>query len=136
MWLVFADFFGHLFAFLMGLLLAFLFIVTDCHVLIMVLAGLLPIMVRRAFQFGFLLLSGGRNLVAFRCILSVTLLTILSVTFLLKLSVTFHIAHFLSDPGVPGPIYGSSCLSLSHRPFADLTDVSLALWLMKLPTQF
>ena len=33
---------------------------------------------------------------------------------------------FLSDPGVPGPIYGSSCLSLSHKPFADLTDVTLA----------
>ena len=33
---------------------------------------------------------------------------------------------FLSDPGVPGLIYGSSCLSLSHRPFANLTDVTLA----------
>ena len=33
---------------------------------------------------------------------------------------------FLSDPGIPGPIYGSSCLKLSMRPFADLTDVTLA----------
>ena len=32
---------------------------------------------------------------------------------------------FLSDPGVPGPIYGSSCLKLSI-PFANLTDVTLA----------
>ena len=34
--------------------------------------------------------------------------------------------EFLSDPGVPGPIYGSSCLSLTHRAFANLTDVTLA----------
>ena len=33
---------------------------------------------------------------------------------------------FLSDPGVPGPIYGSSSLSLTTTPFADLTDVTLA----------
>ena len=32
---------------------------------------------------------------------------------------------FLSDPGVPGPIYGSSCLSLTI-PCWDLTDVTLA----------
>ena len=32
---------------------------------------------------------------------------------------------FLSDPGVPGPIFGSSCLSL-RIPCADLTDVTLA----------
>ena len=30
---------------------------------------------------------------------------------------------FLSDPGVPGPIYGSECLQLRHL-FADLTDVT------------
>ena len=34
--------------------------------------------------------------------------------------------NFLSDPGVPGPIYGSSCLSLTDTCFADLTDVTLA----------
>ena len=33
--------------------------------------------------------------------------------------------QFLSDPGVPGPIYGSECLQLRHL-FADLTDVTLA----------
>ena len=33
---------------------------------------------------------------------------------------------FLSDPGVPGPIYGSESLRLTKRPFADLTDVTLA----------
>ena len=32
---------------------------------------------------------------------------------------------FLSDPGIPGPIYGSGCLKLSPRRFADLTDVTL-----------
>ena len=32
---------------------------------------------------------------------------------------------FLSDPGVPGPIYGSKSLQLSHL-VADLTDVTLA----------
>ena len=31
---------------------------------------------------------------------------------------------FLSDPGVPGPIYGSESLQLRHL-FADLTDVTL-----------
>ena len=36
------------------------------------------------------------------------------------------IFEFLSDPGVPGPIYGSSCLSLSERRFWNLTDVTLA----------
>ena len=34
--------------------------------------------------------------------------------------------EFLSDPGIPGPIYGSGCLKLSPRCFADLTDVTLA----------
>ena len=33
---------------------------------------------------------------------------------------------FLSDPGIPGPIYGSEPLKLTPRPFADLTDVTLA----------
>ena len=32
---------------------------------------------------------------------------------------------FLSDPGIPGPIYGSGCLKLTTRRFADLTDVTL-----------
>ena len=36
-----------------------------------------------------------------------------------------EINHFLSDPGIPGPIYGSGCLSQTERPFADLTDVTL-----------
>ena len=31
----------------------------------------------------------------------------------------------LSDPGYPGLIYGSGCLKLSPRRFADLTDVTL-----------
>ena len=37
--------------------------------------------------------------------------------------------EFLSDPGVPGPIYGSVCLSLNKSltiPGANLTDVTLA----------
>ena len=33
---------------------------------------------------------------------------------------------YLSDPGVPGPIFVSGCPSLTHRPCADLTDVTLA----------
>ena len=33
--------------------------------------------------------------------------------------------HFLSDPGIPGPIYLSG-LSLCPRGFADLTDVTMA----------
>ena len=33
---------------------------------------------------------------------------------------------FISDPGIPGPIYGSECLKQTPRPFADLTDVTLA----------
>ena len=33
---------------------------------------------------------------------------------------------FLSDPGVPGPIYGSSSLSQTKPLCADLTDVTLA----------
>ena len=33
---------------------------------------------------------------------------------------------FLSDPGIPGPIYGSKCLEQTGRGFADLTDVTLA----------
>ena len=36
-----------------------------------------------------------------------------------------YVQYFLSDPGIPGPIYGSSCLQLSPTPFADLTDVTL-----------
>ena len=43
-------------------------------------------------------------------------------------SKTFVPISFLSDPGVPGPIYGSSCLSLTNSltiPCADLTDVTL-----------
>ena len=36
------------------------------------------------------------------------------------------ISVFLSDPGVPGPIYGFASLKLSTTPFADLTDVTLA----------
>ena len=31
---------------------------------------------------------------------------------------------FLSDPGIPGPIYGSECLYLGEV-CADLTDVTL-----------
>ena len=34
--------------------------------------------------------------------------------------------QFLSDPGVPGPIFVSGCPSLTKRPFVDLTDVTLA----------
>ena len=33
---------------------------------------------------------------------------------------------FLSDPGVPGPIFVSGCPSVTHRRFADLSDVTLA----------
>merc|ERR1711978_481963 len=33
---------------------------------------------------------------------------------------------FLSDPGVPGPIYGSSCVSQTKATCANLTDVTLA----------
>ena len=32
---------------------------------------------------------------------------------------------FLSDPGIPGPIYGSGSLLVRPRGFADLTDVTL-----------
>ena len=39
--------------------------------------------------------------------------------------ITFY-GTFLSDPGIPGPIYGSEPLKLTPRPFADLTDVTLA----------
>ena len=35
-------------------------------------------------------------------------------------------SNFLSDPGIPGPIYGSKYLKLSKRPFWNLTDVTLA----------
>ena len=38
----------------------------------------------------------------------------------------FHKIPFLSDPGVPGPIYGFASLSQTTTPFADLTDVTLA----------
>ena len=94
MWLLFADFMGDPFAFLMGLLFAFLYSVTDCHVLIMALAGLLSIMVLGALQLSLFHLSGGRNLVAFRCVLSVAFLLVLGVAFLLVLGVAFHIRHF------------------------------------------
>merc|ERR1712184_146409 len=86
MWLVFADLKRHLFPFLMGLLFAFLFSVTDCHDNIMVLAGLLSIIVLCTLHFSLFLLSGGRNLVAFRLIIN--------VAFLLILNVAFHIGHF------------------------------------------
>lgn len=33
---------------------------------------------------------------------------------------------FLSDPGVPGLIFVSRCLSVSGRTFVDFTDVTLA----------
>ena len=92
--LIFADWMLHLFAFLMGLLFAFLFSVTDCHDNIMVLAGLLSIVVLCALHFSLFHLSCGWNLVAFRCILSVAFLLILGVAFLLVLSVAFHIRHF------------------------------------------
>ena len=92
--LIFADFVGHPVAFLMGLPFAFLLRVTNCHVLILVLAGLLSITVPRALQRGLFHQSGGRNLVAFRCILSATFLLVLCVAFLPILSVAFHIAHF------------------------------------------
>ena len=36
-----------------------------------------------------------------------------------------NIQSFLSDPGVPGPIYGFESLSLRHL-CANLTDVTLA----------
>merc|ERR1712072_846611 len=94
MWLVFADLKRHLFAFLMGLLFAFLFSDADCHDNIMVLAGLLSIIVLCTLQFSLFLLSGGRNLVAFRLIINVAFLLKLGVTFCLILNVAFHIGHF------------------------------------------
>ena len=33
---------------------------------------------------------------------------------------------FLSDPGLPGPIFVSGCPSVTETPFVDLTDVTLA----------
>merc|ERR1719432_444777 len=84
--LIFADFMGHPVAFRLGLPFAFLLSVTDCHVLVLVLAGLLSITVPGALQLGLFHQSAGWNLVAFRCILG--------ATFLLVLSVAFHIAHF------------------------------------------
>ena len=38
--------------------------------------------------------------------------------------VFLYFSVFLSDPGIPGPIYGSGCLSL-REVFEDLTDVTL-----------
>ena len=46
---------------------------------------------------------------------------------------TFSVTKFLSDPGIPSPIYGSNSLSQTETPFADLTDVTLV---MKIPTQY
>ena len=45
--------------------------------------------------------------------------------------ITFSVTKFLSDPGIPSPIYGSNSLSQTETPFADLTDVTLV---MKIPT--
>ena len=95
--LIFADLMRHPFTFLMGLLFAFLFSVTDCHDNIMVLAGLLSIVVLCALHFSLFHLSCGWNLVAFRCILSATFLLELCVAFLPILSVAFHTAHFPLD---------------------------------------
>ena len=39
--------------------------------------------------------------------------------------ITFSVTKFLSDPGIPSPIYGSNSLSQTETPFADLTDVTL-----------
>ena len=33
---------------------------------------------------------------------------------------------FLSDPGVPGPIFVSGCHKQTNRPCVDLTDVTMA----------
>ena len=41
-------------------------------------------------------------------------------------SIQSNCVTFLSDPGVPGPIYGSSCLSVTEPLGANLTDVTLA----------
>ena len=35
-------------------------------------------------------------------------------------------SDFLSDPGVPGPIFVSGCPSVTETAFVDLTDVTLA----------
>ena len=91
--LVFAHLMGNPVAFLIGFPFAFLLSGTDCHVLIMVLAGLLSITVPCALQLSLLHQSGGRNLAAFRCILSTTFLLVLSVACLPILGVAFHIAH-------------------------------------------
>ena len=37
-----------------------------------------------------------------------------------------HSLNFLSDPGIPGPIFVSGCPSVSETPCWDLTDVTLA----------
>ena len=95
--LIFADFMGHPVAFLMGLPFAFLLSVTDCHVLILVLAGLLSIKVPGALQLSLFHQSAGGNLVAFRCILGATFLLELCVAFLPIRCVAFHIAHFPLD---------------------------------------
>ena len=39
---------------------------------------------------------------------------------------TFKFSVFIGPRCPWGPIYGSACLSLTPRPFANLTDVTLA----------
>ena len=34
--------------------------------------------------------------------------------------------YYLSDPGIPGPIYGSKSLKLTHRRFWNFTELTLA----------
>ena len=43
-----------------------------------------------------------------------------------RAKIFFGTLSFLSDPGIPGPIYGSKSLKLCNRPCWDLTDVTLA----------
>ena len=40
--------------------------------------------------------------------------------------VDLYLMIFLSDPGVPGPIFVSGCHKQTNRPCVDLTDVTLA----------
>ena len=40
-------------------------------------------------------------------------------------SLPITLACILSDPGIPGSIYGSGSLYVTMRGFADLTDVTL-----------
>ena len=37
-----------------------------------------------------------------------------------------YFSSFLSDPGIPGPIYESDSLKQSERGYVNLTDVTLA----------